>query len=399
MADRTEYRELAFSRGFWQMAALAAVFLAGMLGSVAYIEHHGHIVTGMTNQIVWGLPHVFAIFLIVAASGALNVASIASVFGRKTYKPLSRASGVVAISLLAGGLAVLVLDLGRPDRLIVAMTTYNFSSIFAWNVLLYTGFMGVVILYLFTQMARGVEEKWVKRAGLLAFLWRLALTTGTGSIFGWLVARPGYDAAVMAPLFIAMSFSFGLAFFILLMATLYQIDGRPLGEALLDRMGKLLALFCAVVLYFTAVQHLTNLYAAEHGGIEGFILRNGGLYTTLFWFGQVLIGGLIPMAMLYHPGVGGRRATVLLASALVVLGGFAQIYVIVIGGQAYPLETFPGYAVTSSFADGVVHPYAPTVWELLLGLGGVALTVALCLAAMKVLRILPTDLSDANVET
>ena len=36
---------------------------------------HGHIVTGMNNQIVWGLPHVFAIFLIVAASGVLNVAS------------------------------------------------------------------------------------------------------------------------------------------------------------------------------------------------------------------------------------------------------------------------------------------------------------------------------------
>ena len=36
----------------------------------------------MNNQIVWGLPHVFAIFLIVAASGVLNVASIGSVFGK-----------------------------------------------------------------------------------------------------------------------------------------------------------------------------------------------------------------------------------------------------------------------------------------------------------------------------
>ena len=61
------------------------------------------------------------------------------------------------------------------------------------------------------QMMRRLDYKWVKLAGLVAFLWRLALTTGTGSIFGWLVARPGYDAAIMAPLFIMMSFSFGLA--------------------------------------------------------------------------------------------------------------------------------------------------------------------------------------------
>jgi molybdopterin-containing oxidoreductase family membrane subunit len=43
--------------------------------SAHHMETHGHVITGMNNQIVWGLPHVFAIFLIVAASGALNVAS------------------------------------------------------------------------------------------------------------------------------------------------------------------------------------------------------------------------------------------------------------------------------------------------------------------------------------
>jgi len=39
----------------------------------------------MNNQIVWGLPHVFAIFLIVAASGVLNVSSIGSVFNKPAY--------------------------------------------------------------------------------------------------------------------------------------------------------------------------------------------------------------------------------------------------------------------------------------------------------------------------
>ena len=122
------------------------------------MEHHGHVVTGMSNQIVWGTPHVFAVFLIVAASGALNVASFSSVFNRLAYKPYARLSGLLAIALLAGGLAVLVLDLGRPDRLIVAMTTYNFKSIFAWNIYLYTGFFAVVATYLFVMMDRKVSR-------------------------------------------------------------------------------------------------------------------------------------------------------------------------------------------------------------------------------------------------
>ncbi len=396
--ERTIYRELKLSAAVWQIAVLLGGFLAAAAVAWFYMEQNGHIVTGMTNQIVWGLPHVFAIFLIVAASGALNVASIASVFGKAPYKPLARLSGVLAIALLVGGLAVLVLDLGRPERLIIAMTKNNFRSIFAWNIYLYTGFMVVVAAYLYVQMARGMPYKYVKIFGTAAFLWRLALTTGTGSIFGWLVARPGYDAAIMAPLFIAMSFSFGLAVFILVLQLLFRISGRPLGAGLVSRMGRLLGVFAAAVLYFTAVQHLTALYAAEHWDVEKFILRDGGIYTTLFWVGQVLIGGLIPMALVFHPTGGSKPASVSIASLLVILGGFAQIYVIVIGGQAFPLEIFPGHEVSSSFFDGVINSYHPSLPELLLGLGGVALALAITGLGAVVLRILPLNLRDAVVE-
>ena len=395
--DRTIYREIKATPQVWQVAFLLGAMIVAALATVVYVEHHGHIVTGMTNQIVWGLPHVFAIFLIVAASGALNVASMASVFGKDHAKPLARLSGVLAIALLAGGLAVLVLDLGRPDRLLVAMTTYNFSSIFAWNVILYTGFMAIVAVYLFTQMARGAPALFVGPMGMLAFLWRLALTTGTGSIFGWLVARPGYDAAIMAPLFIAMSFSLGLAVFILVLSALCRLGDRPLGGLLMQKFARLLAIFAAVVLYFTAIQHLTSLYAAEHAGFERFILATGGIYTWLFWVGQVGLGGALPMLLIWHPSTARAPSTPILASLLVVLGGLAQLYVIVIGGQAYPMPLFPGHVVFSGFGDGTVAAYAPRWPELVLGLGGVAVALLATGLGAKVLRILPTNLSDANL--
>ena len=100
---------------------------------------------------------------------------------------------LLAIALLAGGLAVLVLDLGRPERLIVAMTTYNFKSIFAWNIYLYSGFVLIVAAYLFTMMDRRASPRAARQGhGRLAFVWRFALTTGTGSIFGFLIAREAY---------------------------------------------------------------------------------------------------------------------------------------------------------------------------------------------------------------
>jgi len=380
---------------FLRLSVVLAVVLVG-LGSAWFMEHNGHWVTGMDNQIVWGMPHVFAVFLIVAASGALNVASIGTVFGRGAYKPLGRLSGLLAIALLVGGLSVLVLDLGRPDRLTVAMTEYNFSSIFAWNIFLYTGFLGVVALYLWTMMDRPMNVH-NKAAGLLAFVWRLGLTTGTGLIFGFLIAREAFDAAVLAPLFIAMSFAFGLAIFVLVLAVLYDVAGRPMAEYLVRRMGRLLAIFVAAVQYFVIVQHLAGLYAAEHSGVEAFILMDGGPITALFWVGQVIIGGLIPLIMLLGNKEGLTISRVCWASVLVIVGGLAQVYVIIIGGQAYPLELFPGMDVSSSFFDGVQHGYAPTIAEIGLGIGGCAIAATIAMIGMRVLDFLPSDLSDKTV--
>jgi molybdopterin-containing oxidoreductase family membrane subunit len=390
------YKQLWLPGGTFY-AVLAGVGLVAGLGLLAawYMEHNGHWVTGMDNQIVWGMPHVFAVFLIVAASGALNVASIGSVFGQVAYKPLARLSALLAVALLAGGLAVLVLDLGRPDRLIVAMTAYNFESIFAWNIFLYTGFMAVVAVYLWTLMERRARV-WSGALGMAAFLWRLGLTTGTGLIFGFLVAREAYDAAVMAPLFIAMSFAFGLAVFVLVLFAVYRTGERPLGDLLVRRMGRLLGIFVAAVLYFVVVQHLTNLYAAEHAGVERFILAESGAVTAIFWLGQVLLGGLVPLALLFGPGTPDRRR-IALAAALVILGGFAQVYVIIIGGQAYPMALFPGMDESSSFFDGQVHGYAPSLWEVMLGLGGCAIAAAITLVGLRALRMLPASLADTAV--
>jgi Ni/Fe-hydrogenase subunit HybB-like protein len=378
---------------FWALLFLHALVVAAGLGAALYMEEHGHIVTGMSNQIVWGLPHVFAVFLIVSASGALNVASVSSVFNRLAYKPYARLSGILAIALLLGGLVVLVLDLGRPERLIVAILNNNFKSIFAWNIYLYTGFIVIVGGYLFVMMDRRASQSAAlgKAMGWLAFAWRLILTTGTGSIFGFLVAREAYDAAIMAPLFISASFLYGLAFTVLVLLMMSRetlSDLMP--EDMVEKFSGLLMIFAFTVLYFTLVQHVTNLYASGHRSAEAFILRDGGIYTLAFWIGQIAIGTLAPLAVLFFRGSGfSARAALTFASILFLLGGLAQIYVIIIGGQAYPLKLFPGMEASSSFFDGAVASYTPSAPEALLGISGVSLAMLITAVALRLLPFLP----------
>ena len=241
-------------------------------------------------------------------------------------------------------------------------------------------------------------NKFSKSAGLFAFIWRLILTTGTGSIFGFLVARQAYDAAIMAPMFVIMSFAFGMAVFILVLQASYKWSDRNLGDAILDKLRKLLGIFVAAVFYFVVAYHLTNLYATEHHGIEAFILLNGGIYTFLFWVAQIALGCLIPLALLFIKPMSQCRNYLTIASVLVILGGLAQLYVLIIGGQAFPLVLFPGMQESSSFYDGVVAEYAPSIWEILLGIGGTCIALLIVTVGVAVLDLLPESLSDKALE-
>ena len=138
---------------------------------------------------------------------------------------------------------------------------------------------------------------------------------------------------------------------------------------------------------------MTHLYEARRGGFEAFLLlgRNGGTpYAALFWAGYVLLGSVLPLALLFHSGLRSRRSLTA-ASALVLLGAFAWLYAFIVGGQAFPLEIFPGHEVRSSFGDGVTARYAPSLPEVLLGIGGLGAAFLVTAVGLHLFDMMPRD--------
>ena len=203
----------------------------------------------------------------------------------------------------------------------------------------------------------------------------------------------------MAPLFIAMSLVLGQAVFLLVIMSVCAGAGRPIGTELLNRMARLLGIFAAATLYFTAVQHLANLYAARHFAVERFILLEGGIYTVLFWIGYVGLGALLPIGLVFSSAATRSRRSIALAALLAVMGGLAQLYVIIIGAQAFPLELFPGMEVGSTFRDGIVALYRPSLPELGLGIGGVAMAMLVTMIGLRLLPFVPMSLAEEVMES
>ncbi|MBF0623904.1 MAG: polysulfide reductase NrfD [Magnetococcales bacterium] len=372
------------SFGYWALMGVLGLFVLLGAGAFLYVEIMGHGVTNMNNQVVWGAPHVFAIALLVMASGALNLASMATVFGASHYKQFRRFSAFLAIALLAGGLIVLLLDLGRPERLLLTMIHMNFGSMFTWNVFLYSGFMVLCFLYLWAMME---HEKWVKVAGSSAFAGRLILTTGTGSIFGVIQAREVFHSAITAPTFIAVSLSSGTAICLLLLMATYRQTGREMDEKLVHGMRNMMVFFLLAVAYLMVVEKFTKSYSPAFYEVEAWIMT--GPYALLYWGGVVTLGILLPLVILFNPGWSNTRGGITTAALCAVLGEVAFVAHVLIAGQSYPLDLFPGYNISSPFLDGQSASYSPAAVEYMLGFGGVALAGILYLLGIRFFRLLP----------
>lgn len=402
MIDTLHYATFKPRAASYYGLMLACILAIGLGGYCAMqMDHHGHFITGMNNQVVWGLPHVYAVSLIVCASGVLNGATLGSVFGLTGYKPVSRLSVVLAMSILLGGLAVLVVDLGRPDRLIVAITHYNFRSIFTWNIFLYSGFLFVCVCYLWMMMEKRFNHH-VSTLGLIALIWRIVLTAGTGSIFGLLIGQSVLQTLLLALLFIALSLVTGTAVLGLATVLLDRWQPMKLDEEWVASLNRVQLRFLAVLLILSMVYFLTNLYGNDNNHVGQFSVT--GSFSFMFWIGHVVVGLVIPFGLILYQLVRQQNqqrpkkcsvaiSQLVIGSLAVQVGTFALLYVVIVGWQSTPRILFPGKTVLASrFGDAGFPAYFPTLWEWGLGLGGVSVALFIFLLTIRIFPLVPESI-------
>jgi Ni/Fe-hydrogenase subunit HybB-like protein len=95
--------------------------------------------------------------------------------------------------------------------------------------------------------------------------------------------------------------------------------------------------------------------------------------------------------LIYVPALSKQKGAICLAAELVIIGAFSLLYVLIIGGQVFPLEMFPGMIVTSGFYDGLIDHYNPSTPEILLGLGGFGIAFTAVTIGVRVLKFMPED--------
>ena len=368
------------------MSVLVILAVAGIFYS--YLMYaKGLYFTGMTNRVPWGLQIIMAIFYIGLSAGSLVISSMYSIFGKNEYKPFARISVFLAMLFLIAALLSIILDVGRPNNSLALYYYFNPTSMFTLNTVLYNGYILICLVYLGAMFKE--KEKLVKIIALVAVIWAVGVHSGTGAIFGF-VPRELFQSPLLPPSFIAAALSSGTATMILVILVLFRFANRPLDNRLVVGLAKLLAVFIVVVMYFILTENAFRLFLPESREAALYLLF-GSVHSVIFWIGLIFLGSIVPAVALFHPKTGNSIPWIAFSSVLVVLGIFAERYIIVIPGQTYPHDLFPNMEITNYVLEEGIVNYTISFAEVVQALGIMAIIGFLFVLGLKLFKMLPTE--------
>jgi molybdopterin-containing oxidoreductase family membrane subunit len=242
------------------------------VGFFAYYRQvvHGLGVTGMTDQVSWGLYIANFTFLVGVAAAAVMMVIPGYLYHNKEVKGGVLLGEMVAIGAIVMCLLFVVGDLGRPDRMlhmIPPFGKFNFpQSMLAWDVLVLNGYLVLnlhVPGYLLYKRYRGEEPaKWLYLPFVyISIVWAISIHTVTAFLYTGLAGRPFWNAAILAPRFIASAFCAGPAFIVLILEVVKGWTSFPMGGRVIGFLRQVILIAGLINLFLLISEIFTEFYA------------------------------------------------------------------------------------------------------------------------------------------
>jgi len=231
------------------MGLLAAVTLIGLN---AYCKQlvHGLMVTGMSDEVSWGVYIANFTFLVGVAAAAVMMVIPVYIYDNEEMHDLVIFGELLAVAAIIMCLLFVTVDLGRPDRfwhLIPIIGQMNFpSSMLSWDVIVLNGYLLLNVhicgYLIYTRYQGRKPSKWFYIPFVfIAIVWAVSIHTVTAFLYVGLGGRPFWNSAIVGPRFLASAFSAGPALIILALQVVRRVTasgsareldaGRDVGES------------------------------------------------------------------------------------------------------------------------------------------------------------------------
>ncbi|MBI9041763.1 NrfD/PsrC family molybdoenzyme membrane anchor subunit [Lutibacter sp.] len=395
------------------MGILVAIILVGIYAFFLQL-FKGHEVTGMRDNVVWGVYIINFIFFVCLSYSGAFISGILHFYNTPWKNSVSRIVEIITVLSLIIGPIFILLCIGRLDRLHYLFLYPRIQSPITWDIIaIMTDLVGCFIyLYLtfipdlailrdhsedapkwrqklYKFLAIGYQDTTEQRETLHKITKTMsamiiALAIVAYSVLAWifsLTLQPGWNSSIFAPYFIIAGLYSGISVIILAMYLIrkyYNLE-HYIRKVHFVSAGIILLILSLLYGYFTFSEYFSRWFSHK---IHDTNLLNT-LFTRYFWQFVLAnyVGVLVPVVILFFKKFRTIKS-ITFASVIAILGLWLNRYLIVVPTLETP------YLPIQDTREEFVH-YTATWVEWSLSFAGVAAFILFFILIMKLVPIIP----------
>lgn len=372
------------------IASLLAVCAMALVAWV-YQLANGLRVTNMRNYVSWGTYMTNFVFFIGISHAGTLISAILRVTDVGWRRPITRMAEAITVIALLVGASMVMIDMGRPDRLMNLILHGRFQSPILWDLVSVTTYLTGSFLYLYVAMIpdmpilarhareRGRSRVLVRLYELLSLGYRespehrrrlaralgamaviiIPVAVSVHTVVSWvfgMTLRPGWHSTIFGPYFVIGAIFSGTAAIITAMVLFrraYHLE-QYLRPEHFHKLAKILLVLSLLYAYFALSEYLTTWYGGTEIDSRLLSLLAGKTAVGAWFWAWAIFGLFVPIGLLLFPS---RRslASIMTASILVNIGMWIKRYLIVVPTMETPFLRAQSAGLTLHYFPSLVE--------------------------------------------
>ncbi|KPJ93668.1 MAG: menaquinol oxidoreductase [Gemmatimonas sp. SG8_17] len=354
-------------RKYWILLGVWGLLI--LVGMAAYGRQlvEGLRITGMSQDVTWGLYIAQFTFLVGVAASAVMVVLPYYLHNYKAFGKMVILGEFLAISAVLMCMLFVFVDMGQPRRVLNVLLHPTLNSVMFWDFLVLGGYG--IINFVVGAVTFDAERKgtpapnWIKPLIYLSIPWAVSIHTVTAFLYSGLEARSFWMTAILAPRFLASAFASGPSLLIVLALILRKFTKFDPGKEAIQKLALIVTYAMVINVFFVGVELFSGLYSDMPHHVHAFEYLFVGLHghaalTPWVWVGEALtvccvVGLLIPNVRRQE-----RYLAVLAVGVIIAIWIEKGVAMVVTGFIPSPLGRITEYAPTAPEIAITVGVYA-----------------------------------------
>lgn len=351
------------SKAYWIWVFFLLLLIG--VGFFFYLEQlrQGLTITGLSRDVSWGFYIGQFTFLVGVAASAVMLVLPYYLHNVKEFGRITLFGEFLAIAAVIMCLLFIIVDLGRPMRLLNIILYPSPRSLMFWDMVVLSGYLllNLIISWNVLEAERNdvAPPSWLKTLIYISIPWAVSIHTVTAFLYAGLPGREYWLTAIMAARFLASAFAAGPALLILLVLILKRFSGFDPGQTAVEKLSVIVTYAMVISIFFVLLEFFTAYYSGIPGHAESitylfFGLEGHNQWVPWMWAFMGL--AIFSLVLLINPSTRKNPLTMAIACAAVFISLWIEKgLTLVIGGFVpNPLNQ--------------ITEYLPTMPELLISL-------------------------------